>query len=84
MFDLQKVGQGHSAIFIIRPFDGKCQNVQMTPTHFCASSYRFRDITILNCWPQKRRLRSWSAILANTPFNGKGQNLQMSPLHFCC
>ena len=28
-------------------FDGKCQNKQMFPTHFCASSYRFRAI---KCW----------------------------------
>ena len=36
--------KSQSAIFSITPFDGKCQNLQMSPTHFCASSYIFRDI----------------------------------------
>ena len=28
------------AIIEITPFDGKCQNLQMSPIHCCASSYR--------------------------------------------
>ena len=42
------------------PFDGKCQNLQMSPNiFFWASSYSFRNITILNCW----RLERWSRSL---------------------
>ena len=36
-----------NAIFAITPFDGKCQNLQKTPTHFCARYCRFRYINIL-------------------------------------
>ena len=35
------------------PFDGKCQNLQMSPTQFCASFYRFSDIKIANFYLQK-------------------------------
>ena len=43
--------RSRSAIF--SPFDGKCQNLQMSPTHNCTSSYRFRDIEILKFLPPK-------------------------------
>ena len=33
-------------IISIAPFDGKYKNLQMSYTDICASSYRFRDITI--------------------------------------
>ena len=47
MLDLQEVCQGHEVqFFAITSFDGKCQNLQISPTHFCASSYSFRDIKI--------------------------------------
>ena len=42
-----------SAIIEITPLDGKCQNLQMTPTHFCASSYRIRYINFLTFHLQK-------------------------------
>ena len=35
-------------IFAMIPFDGIYQKLQKTPAHFCASSYRFRDLNILN------------------------------------
>ena len=35
-----------STNFVLTPFDGKCQILQMSPTHFCASSHRFEDIKI--------------------------------------
>ena len=41
------------------------------PTYFCASSYRFRYIQILNVWPSKSRSKSQSTIFAVTPFDGK-------------
>ena len=71
-------------------FDGRFQNLQMSPTHFCASAFHFRDIKIKKKLPSKSRSRSRntilsikpSAICAITPFDGKFQNLQMSILHF--
>ena len=48
----------------------------MSPTHFCASSYRFRDIKIKKKLPSKSISRSQSAIWAITPFDGK------CPTHF--
>ena len=54
MFDLQKVGHGHVVQFSqITQFDGKRQNRQMSPTHFCASSNRFRYIQITKNYLQK-------------------------------
>ena len=35
------------------PFDGKCQNLQISSTHFCASAFCFRYITILNLYLEK-------------------------------
>ena len=32
-----------STILALGPFDGKCQNLQKTLTHFIVSSFRFRD-----------------------------------------
>ena len=51
-----------SSIFAITSFDCKCQNLQISPTNFCASSYSFRVNTILNLLPSKSRSRSRSAI----------------------
>ena len=62
-------------------FYGKCQNLQRTPTHICARSYRFGDIQIFNICSLKRRLRSWNALLTIAPFDGKFFNLQTSFLH---
>ena len=57
--------------FQITPFDGKCQNLQIFPTHFCASSYCFRDIIFY----LKKRSRSWRSrsLSAITPFDDKCQ-----------
>ena len=44
-------------------------------------SYRFTYITILNCWPQKSRSRSWRAIFTITPLDAKFQNVQTSFFH---
>ena len=62
------------------PFNGKCQNLQMSPTHFCTSSYHFRDIKNL---PSKRRSRSHIKIFPITPFDNIFPNLKMSLTHFC-
>ena len=42
-----------STIFTMTQFDGKCQNLQKIPVHFCANSYRFRGIEIKNKYLQK-------------------------------
>ena len=44
-----------SSIPKMMPFDGKCQNLQMTPTHFCASFHRQQDITIWYIWRRPTR-----------------------------
>ena len=42
-------------IFTMTPFDGKIQNLQMSlDIFFCASSYSFRNLTILNYWRLER------------------------------
>ena len=47
--DLQKTrSRSRRSIFEIIPFDGKCQNPQISRIQLCASSYRFRDVKILN------------------------------------
>ena len=47
----------------MKPFDGKSQNLQMSPNiFFCASSYSFRNITILNYWRVERWSRSLRTI----------------------
>ena len=75
--------RSHIAIFEIRPLDGKCEYLQMPPTHFCASSYRFKDIKIVNIWLPNCRTRSRIVIFATTTFDGKFQNLKLSSTHFC-
>ena len=65
-------------IFALTPFDGKCQkstNVSII-FFFCASFYRFIDITVLHLCPSKGRYRSWKTIFAMTPFDGKYQNFR--------
>ena len=71
-----------SAIFAITWFDGKYQNLQMSPTNFWAISYHFRQI--LNILFSISRSRSQSAIFTIAQFDGKCQNLQMSSTHFFC
>ena len=70
-----------STYLTMTPFDGKCLNLQKTPTHFFTSSYRFRDKKIKNIWPSKSWSRSQSKIFAMTTSDGKCQNLQKTP--FC-
>ena len=70
------MSRSRSAIFAITPFVGKCQSLQMSPTHFCAGCHHFRDIKTSNFLPQKSRSGSWRAIFAITPFDGKCKNLQ--------
>ena len=70
------MSRSQGAIFPITPFDGQCQNLQMSSTNFCATYYRLRNIKILNIWPPKSRQRSRSEIFAITSFDGKCQNLQ--------
>ena len=57
------------------PFDGKWQKLENIPTHFCASSLRFRNINTFNFWPSKSRSRSRSTNFAITSLEGKCQNL---------
>ena len=52
-------------------------------SHFCASSYRFKDIQIKKKLPSKSWPRSLNTVFAMTPFDVKCQNLQMSSTHFC-
>ena len=49
----QSRSRSRSTIFAMTPFDGKCQNLKCLHTFFCASSYRFRYIQILNFLPPK-------------------------------
>ena len=44
-----------NAIFTITPLDDKCKNLQMSPTNFCTSSYRLRDIKIKKVLPWRSR-----------------------------
>ena len=57
--DLQKVGQGHSVILVMTPFDSKCKSLQKSFTHFCAGFYHFRDF-FLNFWPSKLHIVQFS------------------------
>ena len=47
-----------SHIFALRSrsaiFDGKCPNLEMSPTHFCATTYRFRDVVFIFLPPKSR------------------------------
>ena len=40
--------RSRSTIFALTPFDGKCENLQKSPPHFCASSRCLRDIKVLH------------------------------------
>ena len=53
MLTSKKYVKNTNAIFAITPFDGKCQNLQMSPKYFWFSSYYFRDITISNFYLKK-------------------------------
>ena len=50
-----------SKIFAMTAFDSKYQNLQKTPTYFCTSSHRFRDINILNGQNQQKSSICFSA-----------------------
>ena len=77
MFDLQKVRQGNGVQF--SHWYHSIANVKFYKIlpQFCASSNRFRYITMLIVWPLRSRSRSRCTIFALTPFNGKCQHLQM-------
>ena len=63
------------------PFDSKIQNLQMSPNiFFCASSYSFRNITILNYWRLERWWRSLRTIFENifSNFVDNGELLTMN------
>ena len=42
IFDLQQVKV--MVIIAATPFDGKCRILKITPTYFCANSYRFSEL----------------------------------------
>ena len=71
------------AEYNFRKFDGKCQNLQMFPTHFCNSSYRFRDMKKNKFFTSKREIKVTKCNFAIKPFDDKCLNLQMSSTHFC-
>ena len=78
----KNLGQGQrvqfSELYTIR-----WQNLQMYRTHFCTSSYCFRDINILHFWPSKSKHQGHGVqFFAITPFDGKCQTLQMSVFIF--
>ena len=79
-FNFQKVGQ--STIFAITPIDGKCQNLQMSPTHFCATLTVSQIKINKKFGPSKSRSRSRSEIFTITPFDGKCQICKCLPLIF--
>ena len=82
-FNIQKSrSRSRIAIFSNKPLDGKCHNLQMSLTYFCANFFRFGYIYYFNFWSTKSRSRSRSAIFAVTPFDCICQNLQTSFLHF--
>ena len=43
--------RSQSAIFASILFDGKCQNLELSPTNFLDNSYHFRDIKIFKMLP---------------------------------
>ena len=49
----QNMSQSRSVILSVVKFDGKCKNIQMSPTHFSDSSYSFGDIFFFNLYFQK-------------------------------
>ena len=58
-------------------FEGKCQNLQMSPTYFYAQLYSFRDIkiSILNFYLQKVDQVHGVKFSQITLFDGICQNL---------
>ena len=64
--------------FLNYSFDGKCHNLQMSPTNFCAISQCFRDINILICYlpkvGQDHRVQF-------SKFDGECERRQMSHTH---
>ena len=65
----------------VTPFDGKCQNLQRSPTHFILA-HTASVILQLKKFTLKSRSQSWNTIFAMIPFEGKCQNLQMTRNHF--
>ena len=47
----KSMSRSPSTIFEVIPFDGKCQNLQMIPTHFSASYLHFKYVKIFICLP---------------------------------
>ena len=76
--------RSQSIIVTMTMFNGKCQNLQKTPTHFCASYYCFRDLKYLNFVSLKHGKCHIEQIYASTLFDGKCSNLQKTPTYFLC
>ena len=51
------------------------QNYKSHSAHFCASSYRFRDINILKLWSSKKLIKVAKYSISYDKFDGKCQNL---------
>ena len=60
------------------------KSTKTTPSHFCASSYRFTDIKLLNLLPSKCISRSRSTTLAMTTFDCKCQNPRKTQFCVSC
>ena len=72
-----------STIFVLTPFDEKYQNQQKIYMHFCASSYSYRNIKMLNVLIWKCRSRSRGKIFAMAMFDSICQHLQKTPTNLC-
>ena len=66
---LPKIGNGHGVKFQQTniKFNGKCQNLQKNPTHFCATSSNFTVIQI-------KKMLTFKKV-------GQGHRMQFSQLH---
>ena len=73
------ISRSRSTIFAWTQFHGKFKSLRKTSTHCCASSYRFRDINILNLLLSECRSSSRSTILQWHNSMANVKNLQMSP-----
>ena len=68
------------AIFVIAPFNGKCENLQMSAISFWASSYRLRDIIFVNVWPPNVRQDHGMQF---AQFHHSMANVKVDKRHFC-
>ena len=80
---LKSRSRSRSTLFTITTFDGNCQNLQISPTHFCGRSYRFRDIKKLICYLQKVD-QGHRVQFFKLHYSMAYQNLLMSSVHFLC